>query len=304
MAFNNQEVWTDVLVKEFDAFESAGFLDLIPDESRHVSSSTRGENEVIHLVDIGDDPEVITNNITYPIGVETQTDGNIAISLDTHVTKATKVAHEETQYIAYDKIALVQEKHKHAIMVRKHDKAVHALAPLTNKKATPVLLATGPDDGTGRKRVVRADFIRLSSEFNDAGIPFSGRGLILTSKHYEDLKLEADEKKKSDDFLKLDQNGKFLSLFETFTAFVYLQMPYFNINTREKLAFGATPLAIHRMATVAFYGRDMFKASGNTWTYADKPTTQNHAWMYNARHNYIVLPKKERAIAALVSPNA
>lgn len=303
MAGINQEIWTDVLVQEFTAFENAGFLELIPDESRFVSATT-GENEVIHLVDIGADPEVITNNITYPIGVVTQDDQDITIKLDTHVTKATKITHEEVQYITYNKISVVVEKHKHAIMVRKHDRAVHALAPVENKTTTPVLVATGAADENGRKRLRKVDIQSLTKEFNDQGVSLKDRGLILTSDHYFDLKYEADEKKLSDDFLKMDENGKLLSLLEGFNAFLYLDMPYFDYTTKQKLSFGGTPLENHRMASVAFYGRDMFKAKGNTWTYDDPATTQNHARLFNARHNFIVLPRKERAIAAIVSGNA
>lgn len=45
----------------------------------------------------------------------------------------------------------------------------------------------------------------------------------------------------------------------------------------------------------------MFRASGMTKNYTDEPGTQQQAWFYNVRHNYIVLPRKQRAIGAIVS---
>lgn len=303
MAGLNQEIWTDVLVQQFRATEEASFLNLIPDESRLVSG-TRGENEVIHLVDIGADPSVITNNITYPIGVETQTDGDIAISLDTHVTKATKVTQEDVENIVYDKIRLVQEKHKHAIMVRKHDKAVHALAPVSNKTETPVLVTTGSDDGTGRKRLIMRDLITLKSAWDAQKIPLADRVLVLTAEHYNDLLIEALEAKKTTDHLSYDEAGMLKTMLFGFKVFMYISMPYFKLSTKAKLSFGATPVVGDVQASVAFVARDMFRASGLTKNYVDEPDTQTHSWMYNVRHNYVVLPKKERAIAAIISDNA
>src|SRR5690606_8401376 len=73
-----REIWTGELVESFQPEIAASFLNEIPDESRWVQSSGGGENQVIHLVDIGADPEVLINNTTYPIGYETLADGDIA----------------------------------------------------------------------------------------------------------------------------------------------------------------------------------------------------------------------------------
>ncbi|MDD2984720.1 MAG: hypothetical protein PHQ74_15180, partial [Crocinitomicaceae bacterium] len=83
-----QEIWTDIIVEQFRTTEDAGFLNEIPDESRWVVSS-KGENETIHLNDIGADPEVLINNTSYPIGYSTQTDADIPINLHKFQTKAT-----------------------------------------------------------------------------------------------------------------------------------------------------------------------------------------------------------------------
>ena len=66
----NQEIWTYVLVDTFARAEAGTFLEEIPDESRHVIAS-RNDNDIIHLVDVGVDPDVLINNTTYPIPVVT-----------------------------------------------------------------------------------------------------------------------------------------------------------------------------------------------------------------------------------------
>lgn len=302
MAGLNQEVWTDVLVQDFKATEEASFLNEIPDESRHVSA-TRGENEVIHLVDVGADPEVIINNITYPIGFASQDDKDIPISLDTFVTKATKVTQEEIEHIAYDKIRLVQDKHKNAVMTAKHNKAVHALAPIENTATTPVLKTTGPDDGTGRKRLVIKDVLTHKNSYDTQKIPLEKRILVLSSDHYNDLLLEALDAKKSTDHLSYDEAGLLKTRLYGFKTYLYIDVPYFNA-TGQKKSFGSVIEAGDVQGSVSFYAPDMFRASGLTKNYQDEPTTQNHAWLYNIRHNYIVLPRKQRAFGAIISTAA
>lgn len=296
----NQEIWTDVLVQQFRETENAAFLAEIPDESRHVTAG-RNYNETINLVDVGADPEVIINNITYPIGYALQQDGNIPIGLDTFVTKATLVPHEEIQYIAYDKIALVQEKHTKAVMVAKHNKAVHALGPNSEAATTPVLVTTGPDDGFGRKRLILKDILRHKKQYDDQKIPLDKRILVLTSEHYNDLLDECLEAKKTTDHLSYDEAGLLKTRLFGFKTFMYMDLPYYTLGTLTKKSFGSVNIAGDVQASVSYYAPDMFKAAGLTKNFADEPTTQNHAWLYNVRHNYIVLPRKERAVGAILS---
>ena len=54
------EVWTGELVKALRAGLEATWLDGIPDQSSIV------DNDVIHLVEVGVDPDVLINNTTYP----------------------------------------------------------------------------------------------------------------------------------------------------------------------------------------------------------------------------------------------
>lgn len=301
MAGLNQEIWTDVLVQDFRTAEATAFLQAIPDESRHVTA-TRGENEFIHLVDVGADPEVLINNTTYPIGVAVQEDKDIAIGLDSYKTVATRVSDDEIQYIAYDKIRVVQDKHKNAIMDTKHNKAVHALGSNSETATTPILLTTGDDDGTGRKRMAIKDVIKHSELYNSLKIPLKDRHLVLTPQHHGDLVYECVKAEKSADHLAYTATGMLKQMLWSFNTWLYVDMPYYNLSTLTKKPFGSLIEQGDTMGSVSFYARDMFRASGMTKSYADEPTTQNHAWLYNTKHNYVVLPRKERAVGAIVSP--
>ncbi len=297
MAGLNQEIWTEVLVEDFRATEEASFLNEITDSS-HLVTAGRGDNDVIHLVDVGVDPDVLINNTTYPIAIMDQNDADIPIGLDKYQTKATRVTDDEIQHIAYDKIKLVQRKHKNAIMKTKHAKAAHALAPAGDTADTPVLMTTGADDGTGRKMLVKADLLRLKRKWDALGIPLDGRILVLSAEHFSDL-LEQDNKF-ADQFSN-ESSGKLNKFLSGFKLYTYLQCPYYTRSTKVKISFGAVPTALESQASVAFYKDDMFKASGRTKNYTDEPTTTMQQWLYNVRHNYIVLPRKVRGIAAIVS---
>ena len=70
------EIWTGELVKVLRAGLEGTWLSGIPDQSSIVN------NDVIHLVEVGVDPDVLINNKTYPIDVQALEDKDIAIKLE------------------------------------------------------------------------------------------------------------------------------------------------------------------------------------------------------------------------------
>mgnify|MGYP000098879644 CR=1 FL=1 len=297
-----REIWTGELVESFQPEIEASFLSEIPDESRHVQSSSNGENQVIHLVDIGADPEVLINNTTYPIGYETLTDGDIAFQLDKFTTVATKVSDDELYAISYDKISVVNKKHKNAILAKKFAKAAHALAPQANTINTPVIGTSGATVA-GKKLATVNDIIDLGGAMSAAGIPDDGnRILVLNTVHNTGIVKEVKDFYK--DYLNI-ATGQLRPLFHGFKVYLYHAMPFYLAADNTKVAFGAVfNPATHNVASVAFYAPDMFRAEGSTKMYYDEPDTQNQAAAVNYRHYYLVSPKKARAIAALVTTNA
>lgn len=287
------EVWTGEMVKKFRHDDAATFLTKIPDYSQYA------QNDVIHLVDVGADPDVLVNNTTYPIDVQTLTDSDKAISLNKFQTKATKITDDELFAISYDKMGSVIERHRSVITERKHDMAVHAMAPQTNSAATPVVATTGATT-EGRKQLKREDIISLKKGFDNLKVPEAGRVLVLCPDHVNDL-LVLDQK-----FAEQYYNytsGKIANMYG-FEVYSYVGNPYFNGTTLAKNAFGAAVVTgTDFMASVAFYAPRMFKCSGTTKTYMsaakDNPTTQEN--LINFRHYFVALPKKQEAIGALVS---
>ena len=286
------EVWTGEMVKKFRHDDAASFLEKVPSYDQYAM------NDVIHLVDVGADPDVLINNTTYPIDVQELPDQDIAISLNKFQTKATKVTDDELFAIVYDKMASVLERHRAVIAETKHDMALHAFGPASHTANTPIVVTTGAADGQ-RKKLKREDLISLKKGFDAKKIPVKGRILVLCTDHVNDL-LEFDQKFR-DQYYNYE-SGKIANMY-SFEVHEYPNAPYYDGVLATKKAFGSTPTDTDFQASVAFYAPRMFKAAGTTKTYqsraADNPTTQEN--LMNFRHYYIALPKKQEAIGAIIS---
>ena len=287
------EVWTGELVKKLNAGLQATFLNGIPDYSTNVN------NEVIHLVDVGGDPDVLVNNTTYPIPIQDLEDGDIAIGLDKFQTKATRVTDDELYAISYDKFGSVVERHRDSIVTVKYKKFAHALAPYSHTAKTPVIQTSGEKDAvSGRNKLTPKDIIALKRAFDNMEVPEDGRVLVLCPDHVNDL-LELDQSFK-DKYYNYT-SGKLMNMYG-FEVYTFVNAPYFNKNG-VKLAYNAVPTATDHKGSFAFYRPRTFRAQGSTKMYyseaATNPQTQEN--LVNFRNYDIVLPKKMEAIGAIYS---
>ena len=172
------ELWTGELVKKLRAGLNGSWLEGIPDASSVV------ENDVIHLVNVGVDPDVLVNNTSYPIAIQELADGDIAISLDKFQTKVTPVTDDELYALSYDKMARVKESHGNAINDAKFAKAAHSICAA----GSPVIKTTGAADAaSGRKKLTIADLINVKRAMDNLGVPAAGRRLVLCPDHVNDL---------------------------------------------------------------------------------------------------------------------
>ncbi len=289
------EIWTGELIKTLNAGDEATFLDGIPDYSQYA------ENDVIHMVDVGGNPDVLINNTTYPIAVQEISDVDAVFSLDKFQTKPTPVTDDELYALSYDKMSSLKDRHADAIKISKYEKAIHALAPDKTGAKTPVLKTTGEIVGggeTGRRRLQLSDIIALKDAFDKAQIPLQGRRLVLCSDHANDLLL-TDQKFK--DQYHNYTTGKISNLY-SFEVFEYCANPVYKADG-TKVKFGTAAGANEFQASVAFYTKRVFKASGSTTMYYSEAKTDplNQRSLVNFRHYFIVLPKRKDAMAAIMS---
>ena len=287
------EVWTGELVKKMNAGLDDSFLNGIPDYS------SKAENDAIHLIDVGGDPDVLVNNTTYPIPVQDLPDGDIVICLDKFQTKPTRVTDDELYAISIDKMASVIERHGNAMKTKKLKKFAHALAPYSHTKSTPVIQTSGEKDtATGRKRLTMKDIVLLKAAFDNLEIPEDGRRLVLCADHVNDLLL-ADQSFKEQYYNYT--SGKLLNMYG-FEVYPFINTPYYNKNG-VKLAYDAVPTATDHKGSFAYYVPRAFRAKGSTKMYAkdaaSDPTMQEN--LVSFRNYDIVLPKKMEAIGAIYS---
>ena len=289
------EVWTGELIKALRSGDKATFLDGLPDYSQYA------ENDVIHMVDVGGDPDVLVNNTTYPIAIQQLTDTDAVFSLDKFQTKPTSITDDELYALSYDKMASVKERHSQALLVKKYAKAIHALAPDSNAAKTPVLKTTGDVEGgaaTGRRMMQRSDIIALKKKFDVMQVPTEDRRLVLCPDHVNDLLMQ--DQKFAEQYYNYT-TGKIANLYG-FQVYEFVNNPVYKA-AGTKVAFGTAAGANEFQAYVAFYGKMTFKATGSTKMYYSEAKTdpENQRSLINFRHYFIVLPKKKEAIAAIMS---
>lgn len=289
-----KEVWTGEMVKALREFLAGTWLDGIPDNSSLV------DNDVIHLVDAGVDPDVLINNTTYPIPLQALDDADIPIGLDKFQTKVTPITDDELYAISYDKISRVKESHSNAINDAKFAKAAHALCANSNTTKTPVLATTGERDAaTGRLRLTPDDLVSLKDALDKLRVPVDGRRLVLCTDHVNDL-LRADQNFKEQ--YNIDRNtGKIGNLYG-FDIYQFGNNPVYT-SAGVKKEVGATADTGEFQCSFAFYPRRTFKATGSTkmyWSAAENdPEYQRNK--VNFRHYFICMPKKMDAGAVMRS---
>lgn len=288
------EIWTGELVKALRGRMAGTWLDGIPDSSSIVN------NDVIHLVEVGVDPDVLVNNTTYPIELQALDDKDIAVNLDKFQTKVTPITDDELYAISYDKIARVKESHSNAINDAKFAKAAHALCATANSAKTPVLTTTGERDATtGRLKMTALDVLKMKASLDKLGVPVENRRLVLCTDHVNDL-LETDQRFKEQ--YNIDRTNGTVGRLYGFDIYEYAGTPYYTVKGVKK-DVGATGDTGEFQCSFAFYTPRVFKATGSTkmyWSAAENdPEYQRNK--INFRHMFICMFKKADAGVVMTS---
>ena len=288
------EVWTGELVKSLRGGLEGSWLDGVPDQSSIVN------NDVIHLVDVGVDPDVLINNTTYPIPTQALSDKDIAVKLDKFQTKVTPITDDELYAASYDKMARVKESHGNAINDSKFTKAAHALCAQQDTAKTPVLKTTGERDATtGRLRLTMADVVALKSAMDKLGVPAENRRLVLCPDHANDLLLASQTFREQ---YNIDRATGEVGKLYGFDVYEYANTPlYTQAGKKKNLGVAAGDGEFN--CSFAFYTPRVFKATGSTKMYYSEAATdpEYQRNKINFRHYFLCMPKKEDAGVVMMS---
>lgn len=286
-----KEIWLDALKDNF--YPSSGFLQRSTDMSAFV------ENEVINLAEIGADPNVLRNNTTYPIPVADRTDSPLALPLDIYDTENTRIRNAKNIELAYDKVASVVSQHKKALLKRFTSQAAHSWAPASNATNTPVLAATGADNGLGCRKLMIKDVITLMQRFDALDYPREGRILVLNPMHHADLLME------DKDLFKAYANtatGTVMNLYG-FEVYQTTATPRYNKSTGAKVAFGAAPAGTDTQASFAYLETEVMRAEGTYEMFHNEkgtnPTERADIIGFQARS--LFLPIRAKGFGAIYS---
>lgn len=288
------EIWTGEIVKKLREYLSGSWLDGIPDQSTIVN------NDVIHLVEVGVDPDVLINNTTYPIPVQALNDADIAISLDKYQTKVTPVTDDELYAASYDKMARVKESHGNAINDAKFAKAAHSLCAQENTAKTPVLQTTGEADATtGRKKLTMGDIVRLKAAMDALKVPMANRRLVLCADHVNDLLLSEQSFREQ---YNIDRGSGKVGMLYGFEIYTYGDNPVYTTAGKKKAVHAAAGTGEFQ-CSFAFYTPRVFKATGSTKMYYSEAGTdpEYQRNKINFRHYFVCMPKVADAGAVMMS---
>lgn len=298
MATVYREAWEKELTKSVDASLKDTFLDGFPDKSQYVTGD--GEVYSINSAYWDVEPDVLINNTTYPIEIQTLDGVPYAITLDKFQTKATPITDDELHALSYDKMGAVKTSHGNALVKNMLKKGIHSLAPAGNTANTPVLLTTGAATADGlRLRLKWDDIVALREAWTKAGFALEDLRLVLCQDHVNDLLLADTAFQRSyADF----KNGIITNQLG-FEMREYAANPYYVVATKAKLAFGGVVTSAHRQASVVFNKGLGRKANVPAKMYFSKAENDplNQRNLVNFRNYNIVMPAQAREIGAIVS---
>lgn len=291
MAGVQKELWLAEGLKAFR--KNDAWLVEVPDYPGAIN------NDVIHIGDIVDDPEVLINNTTYPVDTVDYTDpDDIAISLDKFDTKNTRISDDILYSNALPVIADETERHMLSIRESFRAKAAHALGIASNSATTPLIGTSGADLANGFKAATYQDFIDLAEAMDLLDVPLEDRVLLLHASHYRQLQKQDATiyKEIIPANVKPGQSFGWLQ----FTVYVVNGNPVYNTSNVKK-AFGAAAAGTDRISSIAFIKRRTFKAKGSVKVYPKIDDPEYRASTFGMRVRGIVLPKKFTGFGAVVS---
>ena len=288
----NKEIWLDELLEGFYADDSFLF------ECRDLSPFV--DNDILNLAEAGVDPDVLVNNTTYPIPISERADTPLSLEIDTFDTENTMVRHADKAELSYDKLSSLVLGHKNSLRMKIMEKAIHAIAPAADGEFTPLLVATGADNGDGLKRLTWSDVRRLQKAFNNAEMPAEGRIIVLSQQHQEDLEVEDVDR-----YNKVVDKGVICG-FKIYNL-ADKRLPRYNRTTGAKVAFTAAAAPSTDVnATVAFQKNEVGRAMGSNQMFHAKAENDpaHRRDVIGFAQRAMVLPLRNKGIAAIYSPAA
>lgn len=299
MPANFPEVWLSRIIQLLNEADVASFLvgiSEIPVNVTQINAGQLTEINKIYVPETDFEVDILINNSTYPIPVQTYADGTIEITLDKYQTKVVSLPDDQTMGASYNIIDTATNRMRRAIMVEKYQKAIHSICPAANTTLTPILEATGgPDnltDGT-RPRLTYEDLVAAKKACKN----FGQKRIVLTEEHWNDLLLD---RRRFGDKLVNHTTGMPAPVIASFELHHYEgNMPLIDTNG-DKKPYGSVAVATDKEASVIFGVDGIAKKTGMTKQYFDPAKPRTQANEYAIRHYFVVTPYQNKKIGAII----
>lgn len=260
-------------------------------------------NDVIKIPRQGADPTVLINNAVYPIVTNNHADDFIVAALNKYDTTNESVTADELYALPYDKVGSTQEKHRLTLEESTAMHALHSIAVAADSVNTPVLETTGPDDGTGRKRLITKDLIDLWKKLGTLKVPLAGRVLVLSQEHAADLMIEDADRAKS--WGSEWTEGKVPASHVGFRLWVVSISPRYEQDPTDNNIWKKQPYAAvnGNEASICFFKPNAIKATGSVERFARaaKDDPENRQNTIGFRLYFGAYCMKDEGFAAIVS---
>jgi len=264
------------------------FLSRIRDRSDLVG------NDVLDLTRAGAKPNVLIDNYVYPIAASQRTDEGVKLHLRKFTTEVTIITEDELYALPYDKKNDVINDHKLALQEEFRKLALFSFCPVTRTVKTPVITTTGEDDGTGRRRLTKADLIRLRTGLNTLGV--TECDLVLCNEHVEDMLLWSEVFEKQ---YQVISSGLVVPMYGFYFSQNQGYAPVFDGLTKS--AYGAAATGTEKSASVAYPAFRMVKGYGSLKMYFKEPEPRYQQSEVNFNAHFIATPKDTEGTACIIS---
>ncbi|MBK5719786.1 hypothetical protein JGH11_02745 [Dysgonomonas sp. Marseille-P4677] len=278
-----KEFWTDIILEDF--YPDGSFLKELQD------FDALNDNNIIHLSEVGAEPNVLENNTTYPIASAERTDNGIDVPLSTFDTENTIVRRIDELETNYDKTKSVLAQHKNVLAEKAAVSAAYNLTPLQDTVGTPVIKTTGADRGDEKKKLKFDDVLRLSMRFNKGNFPKNERVLVLCPEHEADL-LSED----SDRYNAVMTTGKLA----TFKVYTFSDNALYDPATGKKQPKGALT---GNESSFAFVKSRTLRCMGDIEGEPEKHWAKERGYLIGLQMRFIALPLQSKGFGAIYSDN-
>jgi hypothetical protein len=296
-----RQMWTGETIKKMGLLEMYTWVMAITRDYSQYVNKLNEEVEVINLASFPIEPKVLIDNLVYPIPIVALPTTPLTLALNKFQPEVTPITDDELFANSTNKTKNVVDAQTNAIMKKKYAKGAWNICPTGNTAATPVILATGGDDGTGRKMLTMKDLKTFKRKLDDAKISdvTGSRILVLSLDHQNDL-IDADQKF-ADNFYNFATGKPYNTL--NFTFFGYDENPHYNTTTLAKQPLDVVVTASMRRCSMFFSTERVAKATGTTKAYLNGAEGTMQQSTYGARHFNMITRIMDEGVGAIVSPN-